>query len=616
MRSFQFPRSLDFYVSLAKMLTADQNCKDVLDLYKEMYSDNIPPDRGLLICFINAAKTLGNNDQAIACFEELKNFGPPSMRTYMTVLSIYKSTRDCSGAVRLLEDMEVLDIEPDTLVLNHVLSLCVENGGVSDAEYLLNHWTQQSDVISCNTVLKGYSQQAALSKAETLLESMLTSGPAPNLVTFNTIMDCSVRSLHCLQSHCYSEHGATTREVIRRPWELLDQMLELGIEPDRYTCSIVVKGMHYSTASSADLDRAVVLLRRVGPGVLQPCDGSNANDRWWKNNVRLVEVLFNTLLDICASNHDLDQMVEIFAMMKEFKVNITNVTFGILIKAYGQAGRLPRCHEVWEGMLNANIRPTVVTYGCYIDACIRNSDVASAESIYLSMRSTKVRPNAVIYTSLIRGLSSAGEPAKAFKVYRQMRESCIENTAAAFSSVLDMITRQLSEPKVLESVLHDMSEVDATLDAAVCAMLIKACGNAGYVENAMSLFRQIQQTGRICDHAATNSLLLACARSDKVAEVEEVLGNMRQCGMTPNHTAISVLVKMYGRVRTPQTGFNFVETLQREQGVHKPCPSVHAEQVVASSFGCPEQNVPRWCRAGCADISDCAAGLCHSWPLQ
>ena len=32
------------------------------------------------------------------------------------------------------------------------------------------------------------------------------------------------------------------RTVAKRPWELLEQLVENGLEPDRYTCSTIVKG--------------------------------------------------------------------------------------------------------------------------------------------------------------------------------------------------------------------------------------------------------------------------------------------------------------------------------------------------------------------------------------
>merc|ERR1719359_2411751 len=105
-------------------------------------------------------------------------------------------------------------------------------------------------------------------------------------------------------------------------------------------------------------------------------------------------------------------------MMQEFKVGVSAVTFGTLIKAFGQAGRLSRCHEVWKDMQSSGIKPTIVTFGCYMDTCIRNEDVVGASGLFDTMLAHGVRPNAVVYTSLIRGFAQAKQPRKALELYR------------------------------------------------------------------------------------------------------------------------------------------------------------------------------------------------------
>jgi len=372
----------------------------------------------------------------------------------------------------------------------------------------------------------------------------------PNIVTFNTIMDCSVRSLHGLQSppHGCGKTGRSSRpgaihEASKRPWELVDQLTNLGLEPDRYTCSILVKGMHYTAASRVDVDRAIALLRRVGPSGLQPDSGDP------KCNSQLVEVLFNTLLDICANLHDLDRMVEMFGMLTEFQVSLSCVTYSILIKAFGHAGSLERCHEVWGRMMDSKVKPTVVTYGCYINACIRSRDLETAESVFASMRVTKVRPNAVIFTSLIRGLAHAGEAAKAFNLYRQMRQEGVEPTSVTFNSVLDMVVRELSEPAILQSVLSDMDVSDAEPDAAVYTSLIKVSCEAGNVDKAMMLFRRRKRF--VSSQYITNFLLLTCAQQDRIEDSEEVFEHMRLLRVAPNNATRAMLVKMYSGTRMP-----------------------------------------------------------------
>jgi len=573
MRSFNFPRNLEFYALVMRLHSQERLFQDVIALFDEMKLDHIEPDSGLYICLLNAAVE-SDDSKARYFFDKLCELGSPNLRTYMTMLRQYAQRKDWQGAVSMLRNMSQMGSTPDNLVLNHVLALCVSVGQVREAESLLTKYSDLVDVITCNTLLKGYAHQADLPKAEARLEQMLAKGPAPNVITFNTIMDCAVRMIHIWDTEGRRKRGkeagsnntqsstlpTSIRTLAQRPWQLLDQMVKLGIEPDRYTVSTVVKGMHMTGGSAEELDRAIRMVRTLGPAALANTGSGMVNPR--DHNTRLVEVIFNTLLDICCSSRDLDRMTEIFGMMQEFNVETSTVTFGTLIKAFGQAGQLQRCHEVWKKMLGLGLVPTVVTYGCYIDACIRNEDINIAEQIFYQMIERKVRPNAVIYTSIIRGLASAFQPVKAFKLYRRMREDGVEPTSVTFNSVLDMVARQLADSTMLQEVLNDMSKAKSAPDVVTYSILIKASCNAGNLDNALALFNRVRKTGAMFDHVAFNTLLLAFSKADRLQEAEDIFQDMTKLKMMPTSVTTAILVKMYGRAQLPDKAaavFDFIE---------------------------------------------------------
>jgi len=597
MRAFGFQRTVEFYAGVQRSLVYNRLLEDVLWLYDVMSDDNAIPNINMYICFMNVAIACNDNRKALLFFAEMSKLGPPSLRTYMTVLRVYSKNKDWKKAVELLDHIQACGASPDNLVLNNVLGLCISAGQVTIAEKLVYRWKDLVDVISCNILLKGCAQIADLDKSEEVLEHMNAEGPAPNLITFNTVMDCAVRALQVLSSNCKHAQlrntnfdskdadedgssqmtpvagssagagGASSQSFMvmaRRPWDLLDRLLKLGLEPDRYTCSTLVKGMHLAGCSISEIDRAVELLHRIGREALQFQSASTGSSQ--SCNARLLEVLFNTLLDACITVRDLDRMAKIFEMMQDFGVNVSAVTFGTLIKAFGQAGRLSRCREVWMEMQEAKIHPTIVTYGCYIDACIRNEDLTAAEGIFQSMAMSGVRPNAVIYTSLIRGFAHSKQPGKALSMYRRMREEGIEATSVTFNSILDVVARQLSEPAMLEEVLEDMRKASISPDVITYSILIKASCSAGNLQNALSLFKQIRSHGLVFDQVAFNTLLLACSKAVQVADAEEIFEEMRSLGMTPTHVTTSIMIKMYGKAKMLDKAIALSEMMRHDYG--------------------------------------------------
>lgn len=573
-----FPRSVDFYSAVMKLFTNGQHFQGGLWVHEFMVKDGIQPNGPMLITLLNTSIAAGDSTKALLFFEAIANSSAPSLRTVMTVLRVHTAKRDWQGAAKLLERLDSLGTPPDNLVLNNVLGLCISTGEVDAAHQLLHRWKGIADVVSCNILLKGCSQQADVVKADTLLQDMIINGPAPNLISYNTVMDCAVRCMQIRSPEKPSQNrggpvrdAVDTREasfaaIVRRPWELLDQLSSQGLEPDRYTCSTLVKGMHIAGSNVVEIDRAVELLRHIGADALQsPGAGSGGSTTC---NARLLEVLFNTLLDACITVKDLDRMTQIFAMMQEFNVSISAVTYGTLIKAFGQAFHLTRCHEIWQDMRRASIRPTIVTYGCYIDACIRNEDSGQAEEIFESMTEGPhaVRPNAVIYTSLIRGFANARKPWKSLALYRQMRQEGIEPTSVTYNSVLDVVARQLSEAGVLQEVMDDMSKAGVAPDSTTYSILTKASCNAGNVQNALAVFRRMHSSGLVVDHIACNTLLLACSKAEQIKDAEDVFEEMRRVGVTPSHVTTSIMVKMYGKAKMLDKAIALSNLLEIEYG--------------------------------------------------
>merc|ERR1719463_45398 len=383
-------------------------------------------------------------------------------------------------------------------------------------------------------------------------------------------MDCAVRTMQVVGAQHGGRRKSNNRQdgeerdlstcpnfqaVARKPWEILDRMEAFGLVPDRYTCSTLIKGMHLSGCTVREIDRAMTLLKSVGPEALQSKDNDNA---------RLHEVLFNSMLDACVNARDLNRMAEVFAMMRDCKVPVSAVTFGTLIKAFGQASRLDRVREVWAEMRRASVRPTAVTYGCCIDACIRNGDIETAVKTFEEMKPDGCKPNTVIYTSLIRGFARSKQPERALEIYKEMRSQGVECSNVTFNSVLDVIARHVSEPDEMARVLDDMRASQIRPDVVTYSILIKASCAAGNLGNAMSLFEQLKQENLVLDEIAFNSLLNGCSKNNKVSYAENVFQSMRELGVKPSNVTFSILVKMYGKAKMLDKAAEIMDLMEVE----------------------------------------------------
>lgn len=68
--------------------------------------------------------------------------------------------------------------------------------------------------------------------------------------------------------------------------------------------------------------------------------------------------------------------------MLDKQIQPNYVSFGILIKAYGQKGELNKCLEIFEVyMPKRKVEVNEFTYGALLEACIKNKDLKRAREL-------------------------------------------------------------------------------------------------------------------------------------------------------------------------------------------------------------------------------------------
>jgi len=229
MVQFGVERSLHFYEVTMKQLAAQKQYRQALATYDRLKEDGLEPSVVTCSCLIGFAAEVGELSRAVEFFKVLSSMTTPSIRAYMTVLRVHAKRQDWAASLALFREMRERGVKRDSLVLNFVLATGVSADQVEEAAALVEEAQHEKpgilDVVSYNTVIKGYTQRGDAEGALKMLAQMGSRGVTPNSITFNTAMDAAVR-------------GGRVAEA----WNLLGAMRRMGLTPDKFTCSILAKG--------------------------------------------------------------------------------------------------------------------------------------------------------------------------------------------------------------------------------------------------------------------------------------------------------------------------------------------------------------------------------------
>lgn len=223
-------RTLSFYESAMKQLAGQKQYHLALAVHDRLAADGLRPSTVTCSCLIGFAAEVGELQRAVDFFEDLAATTTPSIRAYMTVLRAHAKRQDFKSSVEILHHMDHRSVRVDSLALNVVLATGVAADKLGEVAKLISDMAARSppvpDIVSYNTLVKGYAQRGNISGALRAVEQMTARGLAPNAITFNTAMDAAVRS-----------------GDVKSVWSLLGDLRGMGLRPDKFTCSILVKSL-------------------------------------------------------------------------------------------------------------------------------------------------------------------------------------------------------------------------------------------------------------------------------------------------------------------------------------------------------------------------------------
>jgi pentatricopeptide repeat protein len=222
--------SLDFYENAMKLLASQKHYQLALNVYDRLVAAGLTPSAVTWSCLVGFATEVGNFDLAVSFFEKLSSVTTPSIRAYMTILRVHGKRQDWKAASSIFYDMRARGAQIDGPVLNLVLAVGVAVDKIEAVEELLTEAEAMTppvpDTVSYNTLVKGYAQRNDGQGALKTLCRMKGRKLSCTSITFNTALDAAFR-------------GAMPRVAL----QILKSMSESGFRPDKYTGTILIKGL-------------------------------------------------------------------------------------------------------------------------------------------------------------------------------------------------------------------------------------------------------------------------------------------------------------------------------------------------------------------------------------
>merc|ERR1740130_1764490 len=354
--------SCDFWRTTLKMLSSRKHFDACLSIY-QVWGSSLPADKVIFSCLINGALENGAADRAATMLDRYRE-SDLDPKDYVLLFRTYVAVNDVESAEKVFRE---LGPNMTSLMLNLLLLTCVKSKEPERAFERLHEATkfQESrgevpnaadnepivDVVSYNTVIKGFAQAGMLPRCFDCLHEMKSFNLQPDDVTFGTLLDMCIADNDMKAANEIVEllvrgdrpvdtvmctmfiKGFVRAQKLPKAIELYEEMKlrnREGSGPDIVTYSVLIKAY----VDAHDLERALLLVEDLTAAGHTPDD-----------------IILTHLLEGCryVGNHSLGK--KLFEDMLAVGVNPSEFTLVTMLKLHGRCGAHAEAYQLvanWE----------------------------------------------------------------------------------------------------------------------------------------------------------------------------------------------------------------------------------------------------------------------------
>ncbi|XP_031486506.1 pentatricopeptide repeat-containing protein At1g08070, chloroplastic-like [Nymphaea colorata] len=502
-------------------------------------------------------------------------------------------------------------LNQDVVLVTKMVGACAVSGAM-DYAYLLFRGTQHPDLVLCNAMLKGYTQNGFMKEALHFYVHVLEGGFFfPDQYTLPYVFKA-----------CAALLAVTAGRAVHA------MSVKSGLAGDAFVGNSLVDFY----AKCGDVDSALCAFCRIeepNPISWNILIGSFVSSGDMVSARKLFDEMperdvasWNTMLSGYAKAGDLVEARRVFEQMPERNL----VSWNAMIAAYAQNGKGEHALMVFSQMVGSSVSPGVATMltvmsivsnmsnsdnvNWVVDLAAR-SEFANSVSILTAIVNLHAKfgriddayrvfsgihdKDTVCYNAMIGGFTQNQEPSRALELFRRMQSEAIEPDAMTMVSVLSACAQLgalglgewvhnyverngIPMDVYLGTALVDMyarcGDVDSSWrvfikmpqrDVATWNAMIRGLAMHGHGNGALQLFLQMEIEGYSPNYITFVALLSACSHEGLVSHGFSIFNSMKaKYGIMPGIEHYGCMVDLLGRAKHLAEAREFIEKMPIE----------------------------------------------------
>ncbi|KAH7443280.1 hypothetical protein KP509_02G028300 [Ceratopteris richardii] len=405
-------------------------------------------------------------------------------------------------------------------------------GNLDYAERVFDRMTERN-ILSWNSMLKAYADQAHGKKVFNLLHQMQQEGLLPNNITFITsLLVCSGvadlvigKQLHiCISSSDNTELEPTLSNALINMYSKCDSLHDaLNIsEITPYKDISSWNSLIEAFVQLGDKSKAFQLLLQMQHEGIMPN-----------------KVTFINILEVCDSSMDHNKCLEIHASILQGDLKQDLTVASALIKCFGACGDCIQASKIFNMVDGRDVILWNTMLGVYCDLGLSTLSF----QVFQQMHQEGELPTSVTYVSLFSACAHSRTLMEGKRFHSSIKCSMFEFDVSLINSLISMYGK-CGQCDVSERLFFDMPQRSPASWSAMIAIYAEL----EHSENALELFHSMIEQGKVQPERITLLCLLsACTSSALFHEGREIHTLSVTLGLDGDTEVANSLINMYGK---------------------------------------------------------------------
>ncbi|KYQ90532.1 hypothetical protein DLAC_09157 [Tieghemostelium lacteum] len=422
----------------------------VLETIKMLDDKGISLDIYLYNTALAALATNADVENSLILFQRLLNEGiKPTTYIFTSLLGVHMRAGKVDEAFHILKSMEnTYSLVPDHVNYSTMINGCVINKQYSKAIQLFSearHKGMEPDSVTLSIMIDACAKDGRVEKAFTYYDEFKYLNLPPTEVTFNSLIHaCAKRP----DNYYYL-----------KAFELLQEMSLNNYQPDiiTYTSLLQAASNRGEISVVEKLYREIIVRKDLFPQkpdqrvfslVLAGYANNNADEKktFSKNGLKV----------------NIEKANQILKDTEKFGVKLNSYIMDQYLRVYAYAGKINMAREIFDSYYKEyQLEHTPLTYGILIRMYTTNRRLEKAQELLLQMRQeTTFKPDYGIFLSLMHGAAKVGYANTCIKYAKEMTELGFPPKK---TDIINFIKRFRQYPEVineLESIAVDNDQDD------------------------------------------------------------------------------------------------------------------------------------------------------------